>query len=103
MARHHRTLRAIGPRAASQLAASSVAVIGLCGGGSHVCPQLARLGVGRIVPIDGDLVEDSNLGRMIGSTPTDGGNPNTDGLGPLINFLDPPTRVDPLRHYLASP
>jgi molybdopterin/thiamine biosynthesis adenylyltransferase len=100
--RHDRTLRAIGPRAASQLAASSVAVIGLCGGGSQVCQQLAHLGVGRIVPIDGDLVEDSNLGRMIGSTPTDVGKPKTDVMARLINSIDPSIKVDPIGDYFAS-
>jgi molybdopterin/thiamine biosynthesis adenylyltransferase len=101
--RHDRTRRAIGPRAETQLALSSVAVIGLCGGGSHMCQQLAHFGVGRIIPVDGDLVEDSNLGRMIGSTPTDIGKPKTDVMVRLINFIDPGIRVDPVGDYFASP
>src|SRR5260370_33195028 len=62
---------AVGPKAEAQLAAASVAVVGLCGGGSHVCQQLAHMGGGRLIPIDGDVVEDVNLGRMVGSTGSD--------------------------------
>jgi molybdopterin-synthase adenylyltransferase len=100
--RHDRTRRAIGRRAESQLAASSVAVIGLCGGGSHVCQQAAHLGVGRIIPIDGDVVEDSNLGRMIGSTPADVGKPKTDVMVRLITNIDRGITVDPIGDYFAS-
>ncbi len=51
------------------LSSTRVAVIGLCGGGSHVAQQLAHVGVGNFVLIDGDRVEGSNLNRMVGSRP----------------------------------
>jgi molybdopterin-synthase adenylyltransferase len=103
MQRHDRTLRAIGQLAATQLATTSVAVVGLCGGGSHVCQQLAHLGVGRIIPVDGDTVDDSNLGRMIGSTLTDVEKPKTDVMVRLINIIDPGIRVEAIGDYFASP
>ena len=90
--------RAIGPLADAQLATASVAVIGVCGGGSHVCQQLAHQGVGRIVPIDDELVEEVNLGRMIGATPTDvDRTPKTAVMRRLINAIDPDTHVDEIR------
>jgi molybdopterin/thiamine biosynthesis adenylyltransferase len=69
--RLNRQTRAIGPESDSRLGVSSVAVIGVSGGGSHVCQQLAHQGVRRIIPIDDQFVEDVNLGRMIGTTPSD--------------------------------
>src|ERR1051325_11047148 len=51
------------------LRTARVAIVGLCGGGSHVAQQLAHVGVGRFVLIDGDSVEESNLNRMVGSRP----------------------------------
>jgi hypothetical protein len=69
--RHNRLGLAIGPTAATRLSSGAVGVIGLCGGGSHVCQQLAHIGVGRIVAVDNDVVEDINLDRMVGSTPED--------------------------------
>lgn len=48
-----------------------VAVIGLGGTGSVAFAQLAHLGIGRITVIDGDLVESSNVSRIIGATADD--------------------------------
>lgn len=45
--------------------------MGLSGGGSHVVQQLAHLGVGEIIGIDGERVETSNRGRLIGMTELD--------------------------------
>jgi molybdopterin-synthase adenylyltransferase len=47
---------------------TAVAVIGLCGGGSHVSQQLAHIGVGKLVLVDSDFAEDSNRNRMVGLT-----------------------------------
>lgn len=86
---------AIGPMADARLAAASVAVIGVSGGGSHVCQQLAHQGIGRIVPIDDDAVEDVNLGRMVGATPTDVDKSHkTAVMGRLIHSIDPDIKVE---------
>jgi len=89
---------AIGRLADAHLAAASVAVIGVCGGGSHVCQQLAHQGVGRIVPIDDELVEEVNLGRMIGATPSDvDRTPKTAVMRRLISAIDPEIHVEEIR------
>ncbi len=46
---------------------TNIAVVGVGGIGSHVVQQLAFLGVGRIVLIDPDELEKSNLNRLIGA------------------------------------
>jgi molybdopterin-synthase adenylyltransferase len=93
--RHDRMIQAIGPEAEAKLAAANVAVIGLCGGGSHVCQQLAHMGIGRIVPIDGDLVEDVNLGRMVGATPADvNATLKTEVMKRLIASIDPDITIE---------
>lgn len=51
----------------------SVAVIGYSGTGSPVVEQLARLGVGRLVLVDPDVVEEKNLNRIINTTSDDAG------------------------------
>lgn len=93
-----RQSRAIGPTADARLAASSVAVIGVCGGGSHVCQQLAHQGVGRIVPIDDQLIEEVNLGRMVGARRSDIGRvPKTAAMRRLVQEIDPEIVVDEVR------
>lgn len=61
----------LGPDSAIVLTHATVGVIGLCGGGSHVCQQLAHVGIGRFVIADFDHVDDTNLNRMVGSCPAD--------------------------------
>ena len=45
----------------------SAAVVGCSGTGSLVVEQLARLGIGRLVLVDPDLVEEKNLNRVLNS------------------------------------
>lgn len=53
------------------LANARVAVIGLGGGGSHVVQQLAHLGVGEIIGVDGDRAAKTNRHRLVGMTRLD--------------------------------
>jgi molybdopterin-synthase adenylyltransferase len=102
--RHDRMILAIGPKAEAQLAAGSVAVIGLCGGGSHVCQQLAHMGVGQIVAIDHDVVEDVNLGRMIGSVPSDINTVlKTDVMARMVHAIDPEITIVTVPHKFPGP
>ena len=52
----------------------SVAIVGCGGTGSPVVQLLVRLGVGRIVVIDEDVIEHSNLNRLYGATRNDADN-----------------------------
>ena len=65
--RHDRLIRGFGARAYAQLARATVGVVGCGGGGSHVVQQLAYLGIGTLVVIDPDRVEESNLSRLVGA------------------------------------
>lgn len=49
----------------------AVAVVGCSGTGSPVIEQLARLGVGRLVLVDPDRVEEKNLNRILNATRED--------------------------------
>lgn len=62
---------AIGPHADAALRRVRVAVIGVSGGGSHIVQQLAHMGIGTLIPIDDQLVEESNLGRLVGARAAD--------------------------------
>jgi molybdopterin/thiamine biosynthesis adenylyltransferase len=69
--RHKRLSAAFGDEATSRLRRSTVAVIGAGGTGSAAIETLARAGVGRLVIVDPDDLEYSNLERVHGSTPGD--------------------------------
>ena len=59
----------LGDESEEILGASEVAIIGVCGGGSHVAQQCAHVGVGRFLLLDDDYTDTPNLNRMVGSEP----------------------------------
>lgn len=68
---YDRQIRMFGSAGQSLLGKSKVAVVGLGGIGSLVAEYLARLGVGHLVLIDPDKIEDTNLSRVVGATELD--------------------------------
>jgi tRNA A37 threonylcarbamoyladenosine dehydratase len=63
-----RMTAAFGREAGERLQASTVAVIGAGGTGSAAIATLARAGVGCIIVVDPDRIEESNLERLHGGT-----------------------------------
>jgi molybdopterin-synthase adenylyltransferase len=90
----------LGAESEEILTASSVAIVGNCGGGSHVAQQLAHVGIGHFVLIDPDVTEVVNLNRMIGSRPEDAkaARYKTDVLRRLIRSICPQAKVQSLVH-----
>jgi hypothetical protein len=58
----------LGAHSEKTLAATTVGLIGLGGGGSHVVQQLAHMGVGGFIVVDDDIIEDTNLNRLVNGT-----------------------------------
>lgn len=61
----------LGSDSTRQLATVRVGLIGYGGGGSHIGQQLAHLGIKHVRIADGDVVEESNLNRLVGATERD--------------------------------
>lgn len=83
----------------------SIAVIGCSGTGSIVVEQLARLGVGRLVLVDPDTVEEKNLNRILNTGIDDAraGRPKVEVLAAAIARLGLGQDVLPLRANLLEP
>jgi hypothetical protein len=58
----------IGGKGQQSLKKAKIAVVGLSGGGSHIVQQAAHLGIGEIIGIDADRVEEENRHRLIGGS-----------------------------------
>ena len=54
-----------------QIASTTMGLVGIGGGGSHIGQQLAHLGFKKIVVYDADTIEESNLNRTVGATEAD--------------------------------
>ncbi len=63
--RYLRSLGTVGLEGQAKLLRATVAVVGLGGLGGYVTEALARMGVGRLILIDGDVFEEHNLNRQI--------------------------------------
>jgi molybdopterin/thiamine biosynthesis adenylyltransferase len=63
--RYLRSLGTVGWEGQIKLLRSTVAVVGLGGLGGNVVEGLARMGVGRLIIVDGDVFLDHNLNRQI--------------------------------------
>jgi hypothetical protein len=70
-ARFARQVLMFGADGQARLRSMTVAVVGAGGGGSLLVQSLAHLGVGRIIIIDFDRVDITNLSRIVGATPKD--------------------------------
>lgn len=68
MLRYSRNKELISEEEQQKLANFAVAVIGLGGLGGHISEQLARLGIGKLILIDADKVDESNLNRQLFAT-----------------------------------
>lgn len=66
--RYLRNMGTLGLAGQAKLLRATVAVVGLGGLGGHVTEGLARMGVGRLILIDGDVFEEHNLNRQLLST-----------------------------------
>jgi hypothetical protein len=96
--------QAFGEGTAQTLRKLSVAVVGCSGTGSPVVEQLKRLGVGRLVLVDPDRVEEKNLNRILGATMDDArqGRFKVDVLADEIARTGLGTEVLPLPENLHS-
>lgn len=92
---------ALGPHGQAALRRLRVGVIGLGGIGSVVSLQLAHLGVGELVLIDGDLVEASNLSRIAGATKDDVGRPKVEVAARYARALGLVRQVESHRAFLG--
>lgn len=83
----------------------SVAVIGCSGTGSPVIEQLARLGVGRLVIVDPDRVEEKNLNRILNATREDAylRRPKVEVMARAIAAMGFGTELEIIAEDLATP
>lgn len=78
---HDRNVRAFGGEVQQSIGDLRIAIVGCGGTGSAVAEQLVRLGARQITLIDPDVLSESNVTRVYGSTLADVGRDKVDVLG----------------------
>lgn len=92
-----RTRRLIGDEGLGKLADSRVMVVGIGGVGSNCVEALARGGVGKLVIVDPDIVEESNMNRQAIAFSSTLGMPKVEVAARMIREIDPAADVVPVR------
>lgn len=88
-----RTEMLIGRESVDRLAKMSVMIAGLGGVGSYAVEALVRVGVGRVILIDGDVVSVSNLNRQLYALHSTVGHYKTDVAKARITDISPQCKV----------
>ena len=89
--RYARNKNLISEREQALLRKKTAAVVGLGGLGGHIAEQLARLGFGRLILIDGDVVEPTNLNRQLFATQQTLGMPKSEAACLRLKEVNPDT------------
>jgi len=97
-----RTELAIGPEGLEVLKGSTVAVLGIGGVGSIAAEALARAGIGRVIMIDKDVVDITNINRQIPALTTTVGQPKADLMLERIKLINPACDAVALRMFYTE-
>jgi len=102
-ARRHAQM--FGAGTVDRLRTMSATVVGASGTGSPTIEQLARLGFGRLVVVDPDVVEEKNLNRILNSSREDSylQRPKVEVMARAIAVMGFGTSLDIVRSDLATP
>jgi len=100
--RYARQVALWGAEAQERLASSSVLVAGLGGLGSAAALYLAAAGVGRLVLVDDDRVEESDLNRQVLHWTPDVGRPKVESAAEKLARVNPEVEVVALSERIDS-
>ena len=96
-ARYQRNRQTISTLQQYRLFRSKAVIIGCGGLGGYVIEELARLGVGNLVLIDSDVIEEHNLNRQILSTADVINRPKVEVACERVRAINPAVNVTPLK------
>ncbi len=92
----------VGEQGQARLAAATVLTVGAGGLGCAVLQYLSAAGVGRLMVVDHDRVEESNLHRQPLYRMSDIGQPKVHAARAALTALNPATRIEALHERLSS-
>ncbi len=99
MDRLHRTRLLLGDNAIEKLRNSTVLVAGCGAVGSFAIEALARIGIGHLILIDFDTIEESNINRQLFALDSTVGMPKVDVAATRIHDINPDIHVDTLNLF----
>jgi tRNA threonylcarbamoyladenosine dehydratase len=97
--RYSRTELVIGPEGLDKLWNSTVCVLGMGGVGSYAVEALARSGVGRLILVDKDAVDITNINRQIPALTHTIGMDKVELMAERVKQINPDIEVIPMKTF----
>lgn len=97
--RYQRSMGTVGLAGQLKLLRSAVGIAGAGGLGGLAVELLARMGVGRLVVVDGDCFSDSNLNRQLLAREEDLGRSKAEVAAERVRTVNDAVQVEPVSRY----
>ncbi len=102
MKRYSRNMNMLSPEENASLSSFKVCVIGCGGLGGYIIEMLARLGIGHLTVVDGDVFDETNLNRQLLSDMASIGKPKALAAKDRINKINPLVKVEAISGMLTE-
>ena len=102
MDRYSKNEKMLSPEENLSLRTKKVAVVGCGGLGGHIIEQLARLGIGNITAIDGDVFDVSNLNRQLLSHVNNIGMPKAMAAEERVRQVNPDINIIAVKEFITN-
>ena len=102
MERYAKNEKMLSPEENRRLRQFSAAVAGCGGLGGYIIEMLARLGIGRLTLIDGDVFEPSNLNRQLFSSPDNLGEHKAGEAKKRVREINPEIQAEAVYEFLSG-
>ena len=102
MDRYQRNMNALTPEENQSLKYFHAVVVGCGGLGGYIIEMLARLGIGTLTVIDGDVFDETNLNRQLLSSEDNIGKPKVQSAFERISRVNSQVQVHPIHSLLTE-
>lgn len=100
--KYARTVKATGAQNLIKMRQARVVVLGCGGVGDYVCESLARIGVGHLTIVDGDVFEESNLNRQLYCYEDTLGLPKVEETAKALRRINSASEITPIRAFINA-
>lgn len=92
--RYERNYKSLSVEDQATLAKATIAIVGCGGLGGNMAEEFSRLGIGKLVLIDGDIIEESNLNRQLFATETTIGQPKVEAARDRLKAVNSGVKLE---------
>lgn len=100
--RYERNIPALSKEECEILRTKRILIAGCGGLGGYLIELMARIGIGSIRAVDGDVFEQSNLNRQLLSAPNLIGYPKANAAAERITFINPDVHAEGIHTYISE-